>query len=46
MLPLERVSAIGSIRIGLGKLNTAEQMDMLVDDLKRVVARLREISAA
>ena len=39
-------SAIGSIRIGLGKSNTAEQMDMLVDDLKRVVARLREISAA
>ena len=40
------LSAIGSIRIGLGKSNTAEQMDMLVDDLKRVVARLREISAA
>src|SRR5437867_2267430 len=39
-------SAIGSIRIGLGKSNTAEQMDMLVDDLKRIVAKLREISAA
>lgn len=39
-------AALGSIRIGLGKSNTAEQMDMLVDDLKRVVARLREISAA
>ncbi|HYS55378.1 MAG TPA: cysteine desulfurase family protein [Thermoanaerobaculia bacterium] len=39
-------SAIGSIRFGLGKSNTAEHMGMLVDDLKRVVARLREISAA
>ena len=39
-------SAIGSIRIGLGTSNTAEQMNMLVDDLKRIVARLREISAA
>ena len=39
-------SAIGSIRIGLGKSNTAEQIGMLVDDLKRIVARLREISAA
>lgn len=38
--------AYGSIRIGLGKSNTAEQTAMLVDDLKRSVARLREISAA
>lgn len=38
--------AMGSIRIGLGKSNTAEHVTMLVDDLKRVVARLREISAA
>ncbi|MBV9493709.1 MAG: cysteine desulfurase [Acidobacteria bacterium] len=36
----------GAIRIGLGKSNTAEQMDWLVEDLKRNVARLREISAA
>jgi cysteine desulfurase len=38
--------AVGSIRIGLGASNTAEQAAMLVDDLKRTVARLREISAA
>jgi cysteine desulfurase len=39
-------AAIGSIRFGLGKSNTTEQMEMLIDDLKRVVRRLREISAA
>ena len=40
------VEAYGSIRIGLGKSNTTEHIDLLVMDLKRVVARLREISAA
>lgn len=39
-------AAMGSIRIGLGKSNTAEQIPMLVDDLVRNVRRLREISAA
>jgi cysteine desulfurase len=38
--------AMGSIRIGLGKSTTAEHISMLVDDLKRVVRKLREISAA
>jgi cysteine desulfurase len=38
--------AIGSIRIGLGKSNTAEQLEMFVDDLKRSIRKLREISAA
>lgn len=38
--------AMGSIRIGLGKSNTGEHVTMLVDDLTRTVARLREISAA
>jgi len=38
--------AMGSIRIGLGKSNTAEETALLVDDLKRVVAKLRESSAA
>lgn len=38
--------AMGSIRVGLGRSNTAEHAALLVDDLKRVVARLREISAA
>jgi cysteine desulfurase len=37
-------AAIGSIRFGLGKSNTAEQLEMLIDDLKRVVRKLREIS--
>jgi len=39
-------AALGSIRFGLGKSNTAEQVGMLVDDLKRAVTKLREISAA
>ncbi len=39
-------AALGSIRFGLGRSNTAEHIAMLVDDLKRIVARLREISAA
>lgn len=38
--------AFGSIRFGLGRSNTAEQLDLLVQDLKRSVSRLREISAA
>jgi len=39
-------AALGSIRFGLGKSNIPEQVDMLVDDLKRAVTKLREISAA
>ena len=39
-------AAIGSIRFGLGKSNTSEQMTMLVEDLQRTVRRLREISPA
>ena len=39
-------AAIGSIRFGLGKSNTPEHIAMLVDDLKRIVRKLREISAA
>jgi len=39
-------AALGSLRFGLGKSNTGEQLTMLIDDLKRSVARLREISAA
>ena len=38
-------AAIGSIRFGLGKSNTAEQVNMLIEDLRRVVRKLREISA-
>lgn len=41
----EEASALGAIRIGLGKSNTEEQMNMLVEDLQRAVARLREIAA-
>jgi cysteine desulfurase len=43
---LSEAEAIGSIRVGLGASNDAEQTAMLVDDLKRAVSRLREISAA
>jgi cysteine desulfurase len=38
-------AAMGSIRIGLGKSNTAEEVAMFVEDAKRAVAKLREISA-
>jgi cysteine desulfurase len=37
---------LGAIRIGLGKSNTTEQITMLVADIQRAVARLREITAA
>jgi cysteine desulfurase len=43
---LSEAAALGSIRFGLGKSNTAEHIAMLVDDLQRVIAKLREISAA
>jgi cysteine desulfurase len=39
-------AAFGSIRFGLGKSNTREHVELLVDDLSRVVRKLREISAA
>lgn len=43
---LSDAAAMGSIRFGLGKGNTTEQIEMLIDDLARAVRRLREISAA
>ncbi|HEX3110151.1 MAG TPA: cysteine desulfurase family protein [Thermoanaerobaculia bacterium] len=43
---LTDAAAIGSIRIGLGKSNTEEQIAMFIDDARRTVAKLREISAA
>lgn len=43
---LSAAAAMGSIRIGLGRSNSAEQIPLLVDDLMRNVRRLREISAA
>lgn len=39
-------AAFGSIRFGLGKSNTADQVPLLIDDLARAVRKLREISAA
>jgi cysteine desulfurase len=38
--------AFSSIRFGLGRSNTSSEIDLLVEDLKRNVSRLREISAA
>lgn len=38
--------AYGSVRFGLGKSNTKEHVALLVDDLRRNIGRLREISAA
>jgi cysteine desulfurase len=43
---LDDEAAMGSIRFGLGKSNTAEQVNMLIDDLQRVVRRLRELAPA
>jgi cysteine desulfurase len=43
---VSEAAALGSIRIGLGKSNTAEQIAIFVDDVRRAVTRLREISAA
>ncbi|HUR83278.1 MAG TPA: cysteine desulfurase family protein [Thermoanaerobaculia bacterium] len=43
---LDDDAAMGSIRFGLGRSNTAEQVNMLIDDLQRVVRRLREIAPA
>ena len=43
---LSESAAMGSLRIGLGKSNTEEHVAMLVEDLKRAVSKLREISAA
>jgi cysteine desulfurase len=45
-LGLSDAAAMGSIRFGLGRSNTREEIDLLVDDLKRAVRRLREISPA
>jgi cysteine desulfurase len=39
-------AAMGSIRLGLGRTTTAEQLDLLVEDLQRSVRRLREITPA
>jgi cysteine desulfurase len=41
---VDDAAAMGSVRIGLGKSNTAEQMEMLIEDLRRAVRRLREIT--
>ena len=38
--------AFSSIRFGLGKSNTDQHIDLLVEDLKQSVSKLREISAA
>lgn len=43
---LSDAAALGSIRIGLGKSNTEDHIAMFVDDARRTVAKLREISAA
>ncbi|MCU1347292.1 MAG: Cysteine desulfurase IscS [Acidobacteria bacterium] len=39
-------AALGSLRIGLGKSNSPEELSMLVGDFRRAVARLREIAVA
>jgi cysteine desulfurase len=43
---LPDLAALGSIRIGLGKSNTMEHVAMFIDDARRAVTKLREISAA
>lgn len=41
---LDDAEAFGTIRFGLGKSTTVEQIDLLVEDLKLSLSRLREIS--
>ena len=41
---LDVAAALGTIRFGLGRSNTIEQVDLLVEDLKTNVGRLREMS--
>jgi cysteine desulfurase len=43
---LSDTAALGSIRIGLGKSNTMDHVEMFIDDARRAVTKLREISAA
>jgi cysteine desulfurase len=44
-LGLDDEAALASIRIGLGKSNTRDELALFVDDARRAVARLREIAA-
>ncbi|MFN2239434.1 MAG: cysteine desulfurase family protein [Thermoanaerobaculia bacterium] len=41
----DEASALGSIRIGMGKSSSADEMNLLVSDLKATLHRIREISA-
>jgi cysteine sulfinate desulfinase/cysteine desulfurase-like protein len=41
---LETPAARGTIRFGLGRSNTREQIDRLVEDLELNLSRLRELS--
>ena len=41
---LDDATAMGSIRIGLGRTNTADHINLLIGELKTAVSRLREIS--
>lgn len=43
---LSEAAARGSIRIGHGRSNTAAHVEMLIDDCKRLVAKLREKTSA
>ena len=43
---LDDATAMGSIRIGLGRSNTEAHIDLLLADLKSSIPRLREISVA
>lgn len=41
---VDEAKAIGSIRFGLGRSNTVDQIELLIGDLARAVRKLREIS--
>jgi cysteine desulfurase len=41
---LDEESALGSIRIGMGKSSSADEVNLLVSDLKAALDRVREIS--
>jgi cysteine desulfurase len=40
----DEASALGSIRIGMGKSSSADEVNLLVSDLKAALDRVREIS--
>ena len=43
---LDEVAAFGSIRFSLGKFNTKEEIDVVIDAVKNVVKQLRTMTGS